>query len=44
MFALFLIALTVLFTVVAINDGNFAYIIGAILSAVVSYLIIKKKI
>lgn len=42
--ALLLLALTIFFTVVAINEGDVTYITGTVISAVVSYLLIKKKI
>ena len=44
LFALFLLALTILFTVVAINENNYTYLLGTVISAIVSYLLIKKKI
>ena len=44
LFALFLLALTILFTVVAINEGEKLYLIGTVIAAIVSYLLIKKKI
>jgi hypothetical protein len=44
LFALFLLTLTILFTVVAINEGEKLYLIGTIIAAIVSYLLIKKKI
>jgi hypothetical protein len=44
LFALFLLTLTILFTVVAINECEKLYLIGTIISAIVSYLLIKKKI
>ena len=44
MLALFLLALTVFFIVVAISEGSIVYLLCTVISAIVSYLLIKKKI
>lgn len=44
MLALFLLALTVFFIVVAISEGSIVYLLGTVISAIVSYLLIKNKI
>ena len=42
--ALFLIALAVLFIIMAINEKEILYLIGTTLSGVISYLLVTKKI
>lgn len=44
MLALLLIGVAIIFTVIAVNENNYTYILGTIISGLVSYLLVKKKI